>query len=426
MTALYIAYAVAIAALAAVAASTLAWMLYAWRTPDRLVRTSFPEPRDPAHSFSLIVPARHEEAVLGRTLDTLAALDHPDFEILVVVGKDDDATADAALAAADRHGDRIRVLVDATDPKSKPKALNLALPHCRNDVVGVFDAEDDVHPELLLHVDALLVESGAEIVQGGVQLVNWWSNWFAVRNCLEYYFWFRSRLHFHADARFIPLGGNTVFVRSAALRAGGGWDPNCLAEDCDLGVRLSVTGARVAVAYDPVLVTREETPDSLGALFRQRTRWNQGFLQVLRKRDWRGLPGRGQRALAWYTLAMPFLQALTGVLIPVSIAAMILLDVPLVLALFSFVPLILTLITLLVELVGLHDLRRLYPGPVRTRDYARLILGLPAYQLMLAGAALRAAWREVRGRRNWEKTAHSGAHLHPESSGPVAEQVGIP
>jgi hypothetical protein len=35
------------------------------------------------------------------------------------------------------------------------------------------------------------------------------SSWWSLRNCVEYYFWFRSRLHFHADQRFIPLGGNT-------------------------------------------------------------------------------------------------------------------------------------------------------------------------------------------------------------------------
>ena len=70
------------------------------------------------------------------------------------------------------------------------------------------------------------------------------------------------RLHFHADQRFIPLGGNTVFARTRLLRAVGGWDRNCLAEDCEIGVRLSTRGARVAVAYDPRVVTREETPKS--------------------------------------------------------------------------------------------------------------------------------------------------------------------
>jgi cellulose synthase/poly-beta-1,6-N-acetylglucosamine synthase-like glycosyltransferase len=403
-------------ALTAIAASTLSWMLYAWRSPQQLTSTAFPLRRTTSTSFSLIVPARHEAPVLGATLERLATVDHPRYEVVVVVGEDDPATAEAAHAAARRHSGTVRVVVDDGRPKNKPRALNRALEECSGEVVGVFDAEDEVHPELLRRVDGLFEEPGAEIVQGGVQLVDYWSSWYAVRNCLEYYFWFRSRLHFHAEARFIPLGGNTVFVRSEALRRAGGWDAECLAEDCELGVRLSARGSRVAVAYDPGLATREETPRTLGGLFRQRTRWNQGFLQVYRKGEWRGLPTLRQRLLARYTLAMPFLQAFTGLLIPLSVVSIVVLDVPVVLALLSFVPLVVSAVTLAVEIVGLHDLRRLFGGPARRRDVVRLVVGAPAYQVMLAGAAVRAVWRELLGRRNWEKTAHAGSHLRPRAT----------
>ena len=414
MATFYAAYTLLVLALTAISASTLAWMLYAWRTPEQLAKTAFPTTGSATTSFSLVVPARHEEGVLGATLDRLAELEHPHFEILVVVGEDDPGTRAAADAAAARHPSLIRVLTDTSRPKSKPKALNTALPECRGAVVGVFDAEDDVHPELLAKVDALLDETGADIAQGGVQLVDYWSSWYSVRSCLEYYFWFRSRLHFHADERFIPLGGNTVFVRADLLRRAGGWDPDCLAEDCELGVRLSTAGATVAVAYEPQLATREETPHTLGQLFRQRTRWNQGFLQVLRKGHWRRLATRRQRLLARYTLAMPFLQAFTGLLIPLSILSIPLLEVPIGLALLSFVPLCVTLVILVVEVVGLYDLRRLFGGPARKRDVARLVFGTPLYQVVLAAAALRAVVREGFGKRDWEKTAHAGRHLRPE------------
>ncbi len=339
--------------LTVIGGTTLWWMLHAWRTPESLDQTGFLGPvADARLSFSLIVPARHEEAVLGATLARLAASDHPAFEILVVVGHDDPATAAVAERAARRHPGLIRVLADINRRKNKPKALNTALPACRGDVVGVIDAEDEVHPQLLRHVDARFTDTRADVVQGGVQLMNYRSNWYSVRNVLEYYFWFRSRLHFHASKRFIPLGGNTVFVRTDVLRRVGGWDPDCLAEDCELGVRLSSRGATVAVAYDPILVTREETPASLRAFLKQRTRWNQGFLQVLRKGEWRRLPTRRQRLLARYTLAMPFLQALIGLLIPLSLAATILAKAPVLAALISFVPLVPALAVLVMEAVG--------------------------------------------------------------------------
>ena len=400
--------------LTTIAGTTLWWMLHAWRTPQTLAATGFSGAvGDPRLSFSLIVPARHEQAVLGATLSRLAAIDHPSFEILAVVGDDDPETSAVAQRAARRHPDRIRVVIDTSRPKNKPKALNAALPACRGDVVGVFDAEDEVHPQLLRHVDARFTETGADVVQGGVQLMNYHSNWYSVRNVLEYYFWFRSRLHFHAAQRFIPLGGNTVFVRADLLRAARGWDPDCLAEDCELGVRLSSAGARVAVAYDPELVTREETPATLQAFLKQRTRWNQGFLQVLRKGEWRRLPTTRQRLLARYTLAMPFLQAFIGPLVPLSIAAVLLLKVPVLAALISFLPLTPTLIVVVVEAVGLGEFCRAYGFKPRLRDHLRLLLGTPLYHLLLAAAAVRAVAREARGNRGWEKTAHVGAHRSP-------------
>lgn len=413
--------------LSTISVATLWWMLHAWRTPATLAGTGFAigeeDVVEPALSFSLLVPARHEEAVLGATLRRLATLDHPDYEVLVIVGHDDEPTRAVAEHAAATWPERVRVVVDHSWPKTKPKALNTALPECRGRLTGIFDAEDEVHPRLLRQVDAAFRSSGAHVVQGGIQLMNIESSWYSLRNCLEYFFWFRSRLHLHACHRFIPLGGNTVFVRTDVLRSVGGWDPDCLAEDCELGVRLSALGARIAVAYDPHLVTREETPSTIGGLLKQRTRWDQGFLQVLHQGHWRELPGRRQRLLARYTLTMPFLQAMTGVLVPVSIATIVAVKAPVGLALLSFLPALPTLATLAFEVAGLREFGRIFFVRPRARDYVKLVVGFVPYQVLLAGAALRSVARELLGQRGWEKTAHVGAHRLDVAGGGAGRQV---
>jgi cellulose synthase/poly-beta-1,6-N-acetylglucosamine synthase-like glycosyltransferase len=406
--------------LTAVAVTTIWWMLHAWRSRDSLQRTGFSRtPRPAAQSFSLLVPGRHEEEVMGQTLDKLAEQDHPDFEIIAIVGHDDPGTEAVARAAAARHPGLISVVVDSSVPKNKPKALNLALQTARGTVIGVFDAEDDVHPRLLSLVDSRFTETGADVVQGGVQLMNFDTTWWSLRNVLEYYFWFRSRLHFHANAKFIPLGGNTVFIKRVWLDWSEGWDAECLAEDCEVGVRLSSQGAKVAVAYSPEVVTREETPGTLTSLFKQRTRWNQGFLQVLGKGEWKKLPTARQRLFARYILAMPFLQAATGLLIPISIALVLFVKVPVIVALITFLPLGPTIVTLAAEIAGLNEFGRLYDKKVRLRDYVRLVLGTFPYQVFLAAAAVRAVYRQVRGENTWEKTEHTGAH---RTEFPVVEE----
>ncbi|SDM95684.1 Glycosyltransferase, catalytic subunit of cellulose synthase and poly-beta-1,6-N-acetylglucosamine synthase [Streptomyces sp. cf386] len=405
------------------AAFTLWWQMHAWRTPEVLASTRFSRPDGGEHvSFSLLLPARHEQAVLDHTIQRLLESTHTDFEIIVIVGHDDPETTEVAEKAAARDP-RVRVVVDTHEKKNKPKAMNTALPHCRGDVVGVFDAEDQVHPELLAHVDHAFRTTGADVVQGGVQLINFHSSWYSLRNCLEYFFWFRSRLHLHAQKGFIPLGGNTVFVRTDVLREADGWDPNCLAEDCDLGVRLSSVGKKVVVAYDSDMVTKEETPGSLMSLLKQRTRWNQGFLQVYRKKDWRQLPTFGQRLLARYTLMTPFMQAFTGLIIPLNIAIAVFLDVPVSVAFITFLPAVTALVTFVFEVVGLHDFGKQYGLRVRFAHYVKLVVGGPFYQVLLAGAAVRAVWREQRGQNDWELTSHVGAHFFFDVTRDLREDV---
>ena len=97
-------------------------------------------------------------------LDALARLDHPEYEVIVIIGHDDPETEFVAREAAARCPRIVRVVMDYHLPKNKPKALNTALRKCRGDIVGVFDAEDEVHPGLLRLVEARFEESGADVV----------------------------------------------------------------------------------------------------------------------------------------------------------------------------------------------------------------------------------------------------------------------
>ncbi|GMA32331.1 hypothetical protein [Litorihabitans aurantiacus] len=132
---------------------------------------------------------------------------------------------------------------------------------------------------------------------------------------------------------------------------------------------------------------------------------------MLKKGEWRKLPGRGQRLMARYMLSMPFLQAGTGLLIPISIALILFAKVPTPVALISFLPIVPTIVIVCIEVAGLGEFGRVYDKKIRVRDYLRLVLGTFPYQVFLAMAAVRAVAREVRGERGWEKTEHSGAHI---------------
>ncbi|KIS27190.1 glycosyl transferase [Arthrobacter sp. SPG23] len=400
-------------ALFAIALSTLYLNTYAWWDPKTQIRTSYSGLQESeACSFSLIMPCRNErEDVMRATLSALLGQTHSRKEVIISVGHDDPETVQTAHALAREYPDFVRVSVDVSETKNKPRQLNKALSMCRNSVVGVFDAESIAAKELLAHIDSVFATKNADVVQGAVQLINYRDTWYSLRNCLEYFTWFRSRLHAHSRQGFIPLGGNTVFIKRELLDEVRGWDGNCLAEDCDLGVRLSTLGRKIIVAYSPELVTREETPDTLKALVRQRTRWSLGFMQVFAKGDWKNLPTRKMRAIAWWTLMQQHFMAFAGVCIPVAIFAAVWGGFPLVVTLVAFLPLVPTLATIAFDICMLQEFGRDHKFTITWYDYLRLIVGTPLYQLVLAFSALRALIKFIRRDFGWEKTDHSGAHL---------------
>jgi cellulose synthase/poly-beta-1,6-N-acetylglucosamine synthase-like glycosyltransferase len=397
-----------------------ALMLYAWEDEDKQVRSRAPVDFEPPRtSFTVLLPARHEEAVIQDTIQRVVELDYPRdlVQVLVVIEAGDSGTiakVEAKLAQLRSAGiQHVRLVTFDDPPINKPHGLNVGLRQATGAIVTIFDAEDEPHPAILQVVNTIAVREGARVIQCGVQLMNYADRWFSALNVLEYFFWFKSRMHYHAAVGMVPLGGNTVFIRRDLLVDLGGWDQDCLTEDADVGIRLSARRVPVRVIYDDAYVTREETPPSVTQFVRQRTRWDQGFLQVLAKREWRHLPRLSQRLLALYTLAFPLIQALTLVYVPVSVLMMVYAKVPVPVAMLSSLPLYMLALQLLISVLGLIEFTSLHRLRAAPLDLVTVVLAYLPYQALLGFAALRAVWRLARGNVGWEKTHHVGAHRLP-------------
>jgi Glycosyltransferases, probably involved in cell wall biogenesis len=396
---------------------TLYMMLYTWdqaevsrltRAPERFI--------PPSLSFTAIVPARHEEQVIATTIERIARSHYPRelLQVLVVCSADDQGTiaaANAKIEALAGEGiDNVELVVFDDQPVNKPHGLNCALRRATNDVVTVFDAEDETHPEIFSLVNTVMATEGVRVVQAGVQLMNYHSNWYSTFNVLEYFFWFKSRLHYQARRGSIPLGGNTVFLTRELIERIGGWDETNLTEDAELGLRLSAMGERIRVVYDDRYVTKEETPPDLGSFIRQRTRWSQGFMQTLRKGTWKKMPSRQQRFLAFYTLAFPHAQVALAIYVPISLLTMLLVKAPVLLVLLSFLPVLAMVAHYLTTVVGLYEFADAHGLKPRLGTVVKMAVCWFPYQFVLGYAAVRALRRHLAGVGDWEKTQHVGAH----------------
>jgi cellulose synthase/poly-beta-1,6-N-acetylglucosamine synthase-like glycosyltransferase len=366
------------------------------------------------------VPARHEEEVIQATINRVACTEYPSelVQVIVVCAADDVGTIERAERAIRRLPNAELVVFD-DKPINKPHGLNAALKRARGDVVCIFDAEDEIQQEIFDIVNTIMVTERVKVVQCGVQLMNYNSNWYSTFNVLEYFFWFRSRLHYHAKHGAIPLGGNTVFFTRSLLEQLGGWDETNLTEDADIGLRVSAMGEPVRVVYDDRYVTKEETPPTLKDFIRQRTRWSQGFMQTLGKGTWRELPTRKQRRLAYYTLAFPYAQAILGLYLPIAVLTAFVLEAPVPVALLSWLPVLLLVAHFVMSVVGLYEFTGAHGLKAAPSMVVRMAFTWFPYQLVLSYASARALYRQLRGVGNWEKTAHVGAHRDP-----VVEEVG--
>ncbi len=407
---------------------TLYIMVYTWDRPEASQRSKAPNRFLPPHkSFTVLLPARHEEEVIQMTIERVVRANYPLslLEVMVICSADDSGTiakAQQKVAQLRRKGvTNVNVAAFKNKPINKPHGLNVGLRHTHNEVVTIFDAEDDIHPDIFNVVNTVLLNEPVAVVQGGVQLMNYQSKWYSVLNVLEYFFWFKSRLHYHARLGMTPLGGNTVFFTREVLERVSGWDEQDLTEDADIGIRISLLGERMRVIYDDRYVTREETPPTLSQFIKQRTRWSQGFLQTLLKGEWRRLPRLGQRLLAVYTLGFPAIQAVLGFYILASLIMMFTVKTPVLMAITLDLPFYLLAAHFILNVIGLYEFTSAHGLKPTWKTPLVMALGYLPYQWVLAYASVRATLRQVRGINNWEKTQHIGAHrqgrAEPQAAG---------
>ena len=390
------------------------WMIYAWEDSERSERTKIPTAMSaPQYSFTAIIPARHEESVIAQTIQAVSAIDYPESlkETLIVCRSDDTKTIQKVeQTIATLQKTNVRLLVFSDTPVNKPHALNFALGSATKDIVTIFDAEDQPHRDIYSIINTVYKKEQVDVIQAGVQLMNFTSSWFATLNVLEYFFWFKSTLHYFAKLGIVPLGGNTVFFKRKQLETIGGWDENCLTEDADIGIRLSVRGATYKVVYSGKHATQEETPHDLASFIKQRTRWNQGFMQVLFKGEWKKLPRLSQRLLAMYVLILPELQALLFLILPFTIFVSLFFKMPAVFALFTLLPLLLLVLQLIIYTIGLYEFTKEYKLKFPVWIPLKIFLTFLPFQLVLGFSAFRGLSRILTGNRKWEKTVHLNAH----------------
>ncbi|MGD1983854.1 MAG: glycosyltransferase, partial [Chromatiaceae bacterium] len=259
------------------------WAEAVWRRQRR--QTTMPAAAlQDQPKVSIHVPAYNEPPeMLKASLDALARLDYPDFEVLVV----DNNTRDPAVwQPVAEHcaelGSRFRFFHVAPLDGFKAGALNFALRETAPDaeVVAVIDADYRVESNWLRDLVPLFGDSDTAIVQAPQDYRDGGESLFKSMCEAEYRGFFQIGMITRNERDAIIQHGTMTMVRKSALHTVNGWSEWCITEDAELGLKLFEQGK--SAVYVPRSYGRGLMPDTFLDFKKQRFRWAYGAVLILR------------------------------------------------------------------------------------------------------------------------------------------------
>ncbi len=248
---------------------------------------------------SIHVPAYNEPpAMVIETLEALARLDYPDFEVLVV----DNNTRDEAVwrpveARCAELGPRFRFFHVAPLEGFKAGALNFALRQTAKDaaIVAVIDSDYVVEPDWLRELVPAFADPQIAIVQAPQDYRDAHESAFKAMAYAEYRGFFQVGMVTRNERNAIIQHGTMTLVRRDVLDDVSRWAEWCICEDAELG--LSIFEAGYGAHYTSRSFGRGLMPDTFVDFKKQRFRWAYGAMQIL-KAHWGLLNGSTRNQLA--------------------------------------------------------------------------------------------------------------------------------
>jgi cellulose synthase/poly-beta-1,6-N-acetylglucosamine synthase-like glycosyltransferase len=239
---------------------------------------------------SLQVPAYNEPIeVVQKTLGSLARLNYPNYEVLVV---DNNTPLQATWRPLEeicrKLGPNFHCLHLDQWPGYKSGALNFAVTQTdpRAEIIGIIDADYDVDPDFLLELVPAFADSQVAFVQTPQDYSDSKGEVFSESTYRGYKYFFEVSMPSRNERNAIIFAGTMGLIRKSVLEEIGGWDEWCITEDAEASLRILKKGYQslyINKAFGSGLM-----PFNFEGLKKQRFRWCFGGIQILKK-HWEAL-----------------------------------------------------------------------------------------------------------------------------------------
>ncbi|WP_339510737.1 glycosyltransferase [Pseudomonas sp. RL_15y_Pfl2_60] len=232
---------------------------------------------------SIHVPCYNEPPeMVKQTLDALANLDYPDYEVIII----DNNTKDPAVwepvqAYCEQLGPRFRFFHKAPIAGFKGGALNYILPFTAPDVevIAVIDSDYCVDPNWLKHMVPHFADPQIAVVQSPQDYRDGNTSTFKKLCYAEYKGFFHIGMVTRNDRNAIIQHGTMTMIRRSVMDELK-WADWTICEDAELGLRVFKNGYSAAYAHDSF--GKGLMPDTFIDYKKQRFRWAYGAIQIMK------------------------------------------------------------------------------------------------------------------------------------------------
>jgi len=238
---------------------------------------------------SVLIPAHNEEQSIRATVASVLNSNYPHFEIVVVDDGSTDATPRILLELADECP-AVRVLIMKQN-MGKPSALRYGLLACRGEIILAMDADAFLDANAMRWLVAHFVAGPRVGAVTGNPRVRNRTSLIAKIQVGEYssIIGMIKRTQ-RILGKVLTVSGVIAAFRKRALLDVGLWDIDMITDDINITWKLEKRFWDVR--YEPNALCWILVPETLKGLWRQRVRWAQGGVEVIRRHagiwtDWR-------------------------------------------------------------------------------------------------------------------------------------------
>jgi cellulose synthase/poly-beta-1,6-N-acetylglucosamine synthase-like glycosyltransferase/peptidoglycan/xylan/chitin deacetylase (PgdA/CDA1 family)/spore germination protein YaaH len=230
---------------------------------------------------AVLIPAYNEEKVIARTIRSVLMSNYKNIHIIVIDDGSSDNTYKVATETYAKEITEGRVTVLTKPNGGKAEALNFALQTVEEEVYVGIDADGVIAHDAITRLVCHFANPAIGAVAGNAKVgnrVNLWTRWQALEYITSQNFE-RRALDLFNVVMVVP--GAIGAWRTSAVKAGGLYAPDTVAEDADLTMNLLEQGYHVI--YEDQALAFTEAPINANGLARQRFRWSFGILQAIYK-----------------------------------------------------------------------------------------------------------------------------------------------